>query len=180
MIAPRNNPTRGLATRRGFSLLEISVSTLIAGGVLVVALKTVGSSASSARANAEQARATHLAAVLMAEIVGAKYREAKLPRLFGPEPGETASGSRALFDDVDDYHGWTECPPQNKDGTVLPGLAGWQRSVTVQYVSPDNLAMVGAVDLGVKRVTVTVARDGRPLLSMVMVLTRSWQQPPYD
>lgn len=175
-----SSPSGSRSTRRGFSLLEISVSTLIAGGVLVVALRAVGSAASSERVNAERARATPLAGALMAEVLEANYREPKPPRVFGPEPGETASGTRALFDDVDDYHGWTESPPQNKDGAVLPGLIGWRRSVTVQYVSPDNLATAAAGDLGVKRVTVTVTRDGRPVFSLAMALTRSWRQPPYD
>ena len=46
------------------------------------------------------------------------------PVLFGHEIGE-ATTSRASCNDVDDYNGWTETPPQNQDGTSMSNLSGW-------------------------------------------------------
>ena len=180
MIAASGQTNRRRPARGGFSLLETVLSTFLVGMVLVVALHAVGSATSGQLGNAERARACHLASSLLAEILEAEYEEADPPRVFGPEPGESGTGTRAALDDVDDYNGWSESPPKNKDGSVLPNLTGWTRTVTVAYVSPDNLATTGDVDLGVKRVTVTVTHDGRQVASLVTVVTRSWQQPPYD
>ena len=180
MNAPRNHSTSRPAARRGFSLLETIVSTFLVGVVLVVALSAVGSSTSGQLDNAERTRACHLAGALMAEILEAEYEEAELPRVFGPEAGETGTGTRAAFDDADDYHGWSDSPPKGKDGSLLPNLTGWGRSVTVEYVDPEDFTSVEAVDLGVKRITVTVTHNGQQVASLVTVVTRSWQQPPYD
>jgi len=111
--------------RSAFSLLEVVVSTFIVGILLVVAMQTAGSVASGQLRSAEQGRARLLAAELMGEVFQQGYREPLDAALFGPEPGESASGTRTDFDDVDDYHGWTASPPVDKQGNELTGRAGW-------------------------------------------------------
>jgi len=57
---------------------------------------------------------------------------------------------------VDDYHGWSASPPEDKDGAVLPDLTGWRRAVTVAYVDSDDATSPATGDTGLKRVTVNV------------------------
>jgi hypothetical protein len=160
--------------------LEVVVSTFIVGILLVVAMQTAGSVASGQLRSAEQGRARLLAAELMGEILCQAYEEPVDTPLFGPEPGESASGTRTDYDDVDDYHGWTASPPVDKQGDELTGLAVWQRSVTVALVDPEDLGTVAGEDLGVKRVTVSVTRNGTAAASLTAALTDSWQPPPYE
>jgi len=176
--ASSGKPPDGL--RRAFSLLEVVVSTFIVGILLVVAMQTAGSVASGQLRSAEQGRARLLAAELMGEIFRRAYQEPVDTPLFGPEPGESASGTRTDFDDVDDYHGWSASPPVDKQGNELDGLAAWQRSVTVEFVGPENLGTVAGEDLGVKRVTVSVSRNGTAAASLTAVMTDSWQPPPHE
>ena len=40
--------------------------------------------------------------------------------------------------DVDDYDGWSASPPEDKNGNPLVGFDDWGRSVSVEWVNPDN------------------------------------------
>jgi len=142
---------------RGMTLVEAVVSMLIVSTMLVAALTTVGSMARSKMAQAALRKGPALARELLSEILPANYADlyTATPR-FGPEPGETRGGTRAAFDDVDDYDGWSETTVQAKDGTPVADLAGWSRRVDVRYVSLTNLDAPVSTDTGLKRITVTV------------------------
>jgi len=151
--------------RRAFSLIEVLVATAIMGVLLVAAMQTVGNSVRAERFTADTSQGLWLAQQLMAEIRGAKYREPDETPTFGPEPLETG-GARSAFDDVDDYHNWSASPPQDPDGTVIPDRAGWQRTVTVDYLNPNDLSAEVGLDHGVKRITVVVQRNGQTVAEM--------------
>jgi hypothetical protein len=74
---------------------------------------------------------------------------------------------------VDDYHGWSSSPPVEKDGTLLSGLTGWQRSVTVEWVNPDDPGEVKAFETGAKRITVTVSCGNKQVGFLVAIRTNS-------
>ena len=139
--------------RRGFTLVEAAISIAIVGGLVVASLYALGGAARGRSVQTAAAVADGLAACLLSEILQCKYVDPVSP-VFGPEAGET-NGTRSAFEDVDDYNGWTETPPQNKDGTTLAGYTGWTRSVVVAYVDPATMA-VSATDTGLKKITVTV------------------------
>ena len=140
--------------RLGFTIIESVMSILIVGGMLVMVINTLGSSVRGRKIRQTQSRAPALASQLMAEILQASYADLTETPVFGREASETGS-NRGSFDDVDDYHNWSGTP-QNKDGTILTGMDGWTRSVTVQYVLPTDLSSVSATDQGIKLITVTV------------------------
>jgi|GEM_PF-6598319 len=76
------------------------------------------------------------------------------PIYTGPELPESSS-SRADWDDVDDYEGWSASPPQLKDGTPIADYSGWTREVAVAYVDPlDPNGLSASEDLGLKRIIV--------------------------
>lgn len=159
----------------GFSLVEAAISSIIVGGVLVASLNVIGAAAMTRHRLAQGQRARLLATDLMSELLSLPYADPTLGAGAspGPEPGEV-SGTRALFDDVDDYHGWSASPPQSKDGAPLTDFAGWNRSVTCRYVEMDTLTeMVG--NTGIIEITVSIRRKGTTLDSLVALRTQTWE-----
>lgn len=173
MRMPRNHrylqyPQNG---RSGLSLLEVTFATMIVGGLMVAALQTVGGATRSSRANADQAIGQLLAQDLMAEILNTQYVEStESPAVFGPESTETG-GTRASFDDVDDYDQWIASPPESKDGTPLANRSSWRREVVVRYVDRNDLSVATAADDGVKEITVSVFVNNRLASQRITIRT---------
>lgn len=150
-------PVRHHIRQGAFSLAETLISVMLVGGLMVTALNTAGASLTTRKNMSDHGVAQLLAQDLMTEIVQQNYLEPTDPAIFGREAAEPAT-SRDLYDDVDDYDAWTASPPQNKDGTVIAGMTGWQRTVEVVWVTTNNLRLknVSGEDTGVKRITVSV------------------------
>jgi MSHA pilin protein MshD len=146
--------------RRGFTLIEATLSTIIVAMMAATALTTVRLSVRSQFKSSERATGGLLASALMAEIMALPYQDPSLPTVtLGPEAGESTT-SRAAWDDVDDYNGWSESPLQNKDGTTIANTTNWQRSVEVVWVNSGNPTTLSAIETGCKRITVTVKHNG--------------------
>lgn len=145
--------------RSGVTLVEVAVSTVLVGVVLVAALETVGSSMRAARLGSESTDGHAIAERLMAEVLAHPYEDPDgNTNSIGPEDDETlAIAERLNYDDVDDYHGWVQNGFSRRDGFAISELAGWQCRVEVVYAAAEpsaaTLVDVGD-DQGVKRVTV--------------------------
>ncbi|MBM4018476.1 MAG: PKD domain-containing protein [Planctomycetes bacterium] len=164
--------------RRGFSLVEAVISIFIVSVMMVVALTVLGASRAGQARMADRARGHQLALDLMNEILQAAYFEPDDAALFGPEGIEVGTG-RMYFDDVDDYAGWTESPPQTRSGVATSALADWTRSVAVEWASPNDLSCASATATDIKRITVTVLHGVVPAARLVAVRTVAWalEQP---
>ena len=172
-----NRPGRPRGAR-AFSLAEVAVSVLIVGGLFVAAMNSVGASRTGQFKLDERNRGLLLAQDLMSEILQQAYEDPALPPgSFGRGGAESATGNRSLFNDVDDYHGWTASPPEYKDGSVIPGLDGYGRTVNVRWVGPINLDQVQGSNTGVKRIIVTVQRQSRQVGRLVALRTQAWIEP---
>lgn len=165
--------------RNGLSLIEVVVSSMLVGLILVGALRCVGAVVRGRTITADEARARALAQQLMTEILNDDYVDGGLLPLFGPELGEplVSFGPRSGFNDVDDYHLWSASPPENRSGTALPNLTGWQREVSVKWVSASNPANISVSDSGVKRITVKVRRNGTLLATLVALRSKEYTIP---
>lgn len=146
-------------SRRAFSLIEAAVSIVIVGLMLSAALNAAGASRSAQSTIADRLHGAALADMLMSEILSKSYEDPVVKSTLGREAGETA-GPRSLFDDVDDYAGWTESPIKDENGVNAAGLSGWAFSVDVAWVHPDNFATRSLTETGVKIIVVTVQRRG--------------------
>ncbi len=158
----RDCPTLARRRRRdreGFSLVELAVSAAIAGLLLVAALRAVASSIASQSQAAIASVADFLAEDLLAEILEKSYADPVSSAGLGVDAGESPS-AKTSFDDVDDYAGWSEAPPQGRDGTAMTGWEGWQRQVAVAWVTPTNVTQTSGTESGVKRISVTVQFRG--------------------
>jgi MSHA pilin protein MshD len=145
----------GRAPRRlaGVTLVELIVAIVIVGvaiaGVTTVYVSTVRRSADPM----VQQQAQFLAEAYLEEIL--------LKKFFDPESGLVCSGApeagRALFDNVCDYNGLVNSPPQNQFGVALAGLADYTVSVAVDAGGAVNLnGLNNAPAVRVLRVDVTV------------------------
>ncbi len=154
------------ANRNGLSLAEVVASTLLVSVIMIGALNSLGAVVRGRLATGDAGYAKQLANQLMAEIMETEYQEPVDPPLFGREGAESSS-VRTLWDDVDDYHLCSFSPPTSRTGTKLANTTGWQREVTVEFVSVTNPATVVGTDSGLKRVTVIVRRNGTILARAV-------------
>lgn len=162
----RESPDRHIAP--AFSLAETVMSIALVGGLLVVALNTVGNTALGRQKMSDRGRGQLLAQDLMAEILSQDYEEPVDTPVFGRESSES-DGSRPDYDDVDDYDAWDSSPPEYRDGTEIANLSGWRRAVVVTWVDPNDLTAVSVSPTNVKRITVEIKRDEVPMARLVAI-----------
>lgn len=176
-----------MRARRGFTLVEAVMAVGLVGGMLVVALNATGAIRLGEMKIADNRRGSLLAQSLMSEIMQQNYEEPDLadgegsfdfkgssqmtssPPV-GLDAGESG-GVRADFDDVDDYHGWSASPPEEKDGTTAPNLVGWRRAVAIDWVKGGDLDFVVGAATGFKRITVSVEYLDNPIAQLVAIRT---------
>jgi hypothetical protein len=160
------------STRRrpgGFSNMEVLISVLLVSAVLIGATKLLGNVVRSRTLLASSARAQQYAQQLMAEVMNMAYKEGAL---LGPDLTILPLfEARADFDDVDDFHGWVETPLQDRAGAIIPNTTGWRRTASVSWVSTADPKTVVGSDQGVKRVTITVERNGTVLAQLIGLRT---------
>ncbi len=151
-------------SRRAFTLIEAAVSlavTASAGSALLLGMATSLNTTYDVR---DKTIAIGLAQQLMDEIVGRRYNgsltgEGPQQATLGPASSEVAaSGSRSLFDDIDDYNNYSSQPPKDKYGIPIGTDNGqgstraptfqtynkyfnsWKQDVSVYYVSATNVS----------------------------------------
>ena len=108
----------------------------------------------------------------MAEIMQAPYEDPDQTVVFGREPGEAAS-PRSEFDDVDDYDGWNQSPPQYYDGTTMPDRANWRHQVRIRRLVPADPTQITGSDLGTKRIRVTIEYRDQVLAEQFAIRTNT-------
>lgn len=156
----------------GFTLVESVMSMLIVSILLVAAVRATGASGLVQYKTAEKTAARLLADGLMSDITALPYEDPIVTPLFGVEAGETST-SKANYDDIDDFNGWTESPPQDKDGNTIPNFSTWSRSVVVERVNSATPSTVAGAETGAKRITVTVKHNNVVVLTRVAVRAKT-------
>jgi hypothetical protein len=121
----------------------------------------------------DRGRAQRLAGDLMNEILLDAYQEPDGAVGLGLDTGES-TGNRSLFDDVDDYINWSASPPTDMNGNVLPGLTGWTQAVSVAWADPTTLGSTASTNTGLKKMTVTISKNGVTMASIVGYRSIAW------
>jgi hypothetical protein len=154
-------------------MLEAMAAVAIVAVLLVVALNTVGLSNANQYRTAQRATADALAQSFLQDILQLAYQDPTSTPLFGPEilNGET-SLSKTNYNDVDDFNGWSESPPQDRAGNPMSELSAWTRSVRVDFVTPASPNTLSATDAGLKRITVSVYKNNVLLATRVALKGR--------
>jgi hypothetical protein len=154
-------------------MVEDTLSIMLVGLTVVAALNTLAASRLAAQTNLDRQRGLYLGEDLLAEILQQAYEDPTAgPGSFGVGADEN-TGTRSKFEDVDDYDGWNESPPQHKDGTVIPNFTGWRRTVSVAWVDAINYSQTSTTDTRHKRIIVTMSHNGR-VAATLTALRSAW------
>lgn len=159
--------------RPATTLIECVSATLIVGVLMVAALNCAGSSMRASQNIDDLGRAQRLAGDLMNEIFLNAYQEPDGSVSLGVDSGEN-TGNRSKFDDVDDFKNWTSSPPTDASGNALAGLTGWTHSVTVAWANPTTLGSTASTNTGLKKITVTISKNGLALASVAGYRSIAW------
>jgi MSHA pilin protein MshD len=154
---------RPFRARRGFTAVE----ALVAATILAILTAAVSGALMAGRTQSKLARDTLasscLAQSLMDEIMRLPFNDPLGYTTMGPDGTET----RATFDNVDDYCGYTDGPGTITDlaGNAYPDTyQGFVRTVSMSAVSTSpagwNRTLTGLL------VTVSVSRDGAELVKL--------------
>jgi MSHA pilin protein MshD len=147
-------------------MIEVAVSTVIVGLMIGTAMEMVGTARVGQVWNSDKLRALALAQAMMGEVVDSYYQDPSAAIVvFGPEAGENQA-VRSTLNDVDDYNGISGAPT-NRDGTAIPGLSNWRRTVAVAWVTLANPNQTSVAETGLKRITVDVYRGNVRLAELV-------------
>jgi MSHA pilin protein MshD len=158
--------------QRGLTLVEATMAMLLVSILLVAAMRATASSGLIQSKSSRGSTARLLADGMIAEVTALSYEDPDSTPVFGREGGESTM-SKATWDDVDDYDGWTESPPQLRDGTPITELAGWERSVTVQRVNASTPGALSVSETGAKLITVTVSYNRLPVATRTAIRTKA-------
>ncbi len=159
-------------TRRALTLVEAVTACLVVSVLMVSAMRAAGAAGMFQYKTADRARARFLAGQLLTDVLATSYEEPVDAVVFGTESGETSS-SKTNYDDVDDFNGWSESPPQDRDGAAMSDLSGWTRSVSVVWVSSTSPTTVSGSETGVKRITVTVSKGTQSLATRTAIKVKA-------
>ncbi len=141
--------------RRGLSLIETTVATLLVSISLVASLNTMAFVLTTTSRDAHSQQASQLAQFLLTEIVSRPFADAdNATGALGIETDETSV--RATWDDCDDYHGWNSAIISNLDGVALANSLGWSCAVSVDYCTPPDPNVVSVSPTSLKRINLTL------------------------
>ena len=153
----------------GFSYVEVLLSSVIISIILVSGIRLFGNLGRSNQVLLDQSSVDFLALQIIEEIKQQFYRDPDGSPVFGREPNESAV-DRSDFDDVDDYHNFSDNPPKRRNGDALTQYAEFTRQVTVRYVQADDFTQAAVGDEGFKELTITVSRSGHILAQQIYVI----------
>lgn len=182
-MQPAANKARNASvTAAGFSLVEMVVT------ILIISIAMVGISSSLAFGLRHQSdgiwrtKAVALAEAYFEEISARRYDE-NTPNGGVPACSPTTTScstsanfndgeARGDFDDVDDYNGISDMPPQDATGAPRSGYNNYRVSVDVAYATAAQVTALGLADAtDAKIVTIRVTPPGQQ--DMEFTLLRS-------
>ena len=160
----------------GFTLIETIIVIVLVGVMMAGMTALFMNNVSNSHRPYLRQKALAVTNAFMDEILRKRWNEATP---LGGNCVNTASGacitgpavvaigidgeSRATYDDIDDYHGLNQSPPQDSSGTDMPGYSGY--TVDVSVVQPGaNWNAVPAAD--VRLITVSVTSSSNETLSI--------------
>jgi prepilin-type N-terminal cleavage/methylation domain-containing protein len=162
----------GRRTTAGFTLLEVLMSLTIVGLGILGSMRLFASCSQNNGEAAHTSTALFLAnniQEMMAELPFAD--PSGLPTAGLEEVGQPVS----VWDDIDDFNGYSARPPIDASRMPVPELAQYRQLITVQSIDPNGLT-TNAANADAARVTVQVfyLPPGRPASEEREVHRISW------
>lgn len=146
-----NTPTTLRHRNQGYSLIELVVTVVLTGIVVVVLLSLFSQTQKQSSEPVFQVKAAELGQAYLEEISLKRFDEnspvgnqsrcdaASCSAVLGPETNlnPPVAETRASYDDVDDYNGLDEKPPRDAQGNLRSGFDNFNVKVTVSYAGDD-------------------------------------------
>lgn len=130
--------SRSTARRRGFTLIEAAMATMIVGLGVVSIMQLFATSTINNRASAQVSTATMLTTNIQEAMGGLSFADPGTAHMiFGPENGEVL----ATYDDVDDFDQASLSPPINSQRQQLANLNQYTQVVSVWPVYTTKLSV---------------------------------------
>lgn len=166
---PRHLPvTVTTGNRRGFTLIEAALATIIVGVGVVSMMQLLAACTYQNRAASQSTVAMYLA-----QCVQEMTNDMPFVDPNGGPAVPTPPGGLLLYNNLDNFNGWntTATVPVDSTRQALPQLANYAQRVTVTSVNPNNFSLPGT---DCKVVRVDILYRSRPTDSWSVVYTTSW------
>ena len=131
---------------QGFTLIELIVAMVVISVALAGVMSVINYTTLHSADPVLRHQAIAIAEAYMEEITLKQYTD----------PDVDGEGSRALFDDVDDYNGLSNVGAQDQNGNAISGLNNYSVAVSV---TPQNYGPTG-VEVSGLQISVTVTDPG--------------------
>lgn len=143
---------RRLRTSKGFSIVEVSLATVIVGVAVVSLMELFFACTTQNGAASRLSTAMFLASNVREAMANVSFDDPYYGRVTpGPDVGETL----ATYDDLDDFSNASFNPPIDARRQTVAGMDGYTQTVTVQDVDP-NRPTVASPGNAARQVTVRV------------------------
>ncbi len=150
-------------------MIEVMISTVLVGTLMVTAMSASGFHAANSRAIDQMATAQALSNRLLAEVIALRFAESASSTTLGVDSGETLA-LRQTWDDVDDANGYSSTPPKSRTGSSRTDMTGWTEAVSVGFVSVSDLSS-SSTATPLKRVTVTITTPASKQVTATALVT---------
>jgi len=165
-VGTRSTRFAGPRPARGMSLVEVSIALLVTAVATAACMQAATAAAKTAQTAENVRQATALTDTMMNYLVMLPFADPTTPSAaLGADSGESATSPLA-WTTWDDAHGWSGLPIEQS------AASGWSMQVTVGFVTMGDPLVGSGTDQGLKRITITTLRFGRPLLTRTMLVTR--------
>jgi Tfp pilus assembly protein PilV len=157
-------------SKRGFSFVEVMLSAILLAALFTAGMALFGNLGRASQDTIDQDLAAELCLEMIKEIKVLPYAD--------PQSSDTgiafeeAGANRELFDDIDDYDGWSATPPRTRKGVELNRYQGLTRTVMVDHVNPGNFQQMlsDTDDQGIKRITIIIKRSDQEIARQVYII----------
>jgi prepilin-type N-terminal cleavage/methylation domain-containing protein len=155
--APGNSTHTRRPRRRGFTLIESAMVTVIVGVGCVGMLQLLATGTMSNAEGTEQTVAINLASNIREMSLGMSFYDPQQPTMWN-----TKEATVAEWDNIMDLDGAVFSPPLDARRQPIGGYPGWSQAVEVESVSEANvnLAVPDTTGEPTARVTVSIRRHG--------------------
>ena len=166
----RRAPACG-ARRRGFTLMEASLVTVVIGVGVVAMLQLLATGTMVNGYSNEQTTAVNLANNIHEIALGLSFYDPDTPPKATPSWNTPENASNTAFDDILDLDGKTFNPPLDVQRNSIANYSNWTQQVSVKTVGGDQLTSVrpNTVAEPTALVTVTILHNNKPVYQMSWV-----------
>jgi hypothetical protein len=158
--APLSRPR----SRRGFTLIEAAMVTVIIGVGVVGMLELLAAGTLSNSKGTELTTAINLANNVREISLGLAFADPQQPTVWN-----TKEASVALYDDIKDLDGESWSPPRDVRRQEILGYGNWRQIIKVDTVDPNDVKSDPRPKNPLEvtaRITVTVQRAGTDVYTM--------------